>query len=198
MIVRKRFCVTRHHDHAIAFEPFRLVDGADCLLWSLRARVRATMRDLRQPFFDVFEVAQPNRVVKLAVVIHLDLRERRVGLLQYADTRENLGHAPMARVINDVPCQGLDGRGLTRAPLRATLCCLSHKVIPERRRAEPLPNVTHEGDDRLSEPGAISLRSVHALHESLQRGPRMSLPEWNAAFEKSAKRSRGLVVVGQD
>src|SRR5450759_1301394 len=106
--------------------------------------------------------------------------------------------AVVARVLHEKARQLLDHRGLTPPALDASISNFLFEGIPERRWAEALPDVRHEGDYCSRKASPVALGSIDGVNESVEAGPRVSFPERDPTIEEGAKGQRRVVVTRQN
>jgi hypothetical protein len=74
-LVREILGIAGHDDHAVALQALRLVDGADGLLWRLRARIDTAVGNLRKSAVGGIEIAKADRFPKFSATVDFDIGE---------------------------------------------------------------------------------------------------------------------------
>ena len=81
-LVRKCFGIAGHENDTVALKAFRLVDRADCFRRRFRPGVGPAVRDLGKARVDRVELAQTHGIPKFFLVVHFDVGEHGIALLQ--------------------------------------------------------------------------------------------------------------------
>ena len=99
ILIGKGSAIAGHDDHAFAFQPLCLVNGADSSFRRLGPLIDAAVGDFGKAIFGAVVVAQAGRLPKFAMAIDLDVGEVRIAGGQFRKPSEHLGHTAVVGLV---------------------------------------------------------------------------------------------------
>lgn len=179
--------IARNHHNAVAFEAFRLVDGAQGFRGRFRMHAGPSPGKFGMAVVGGLEIPELDRVLKFFRAIDLHPGKIPVGACHFLNSAQGLRHAPVIGFRDQAPGKLLDDERPALAFLATLRGDFFRKAIAERGCTEPDSDLFEELEGDLADRFGIPGGSGYALRQLVEGPAGVSLPDGQAPVEDSAQ-----------